>query len=57
MHLQILVKIPNVKFKDNPCAVSLAVAYGQTGNRNDEDNMRFSQVLCLLKYSMGQRPS
>jgi hypothetical protein len=57
MHLQILVKIPNVKFSDNPSAVRVTVAYGQKGNRYDEANTRFWLLLCLLTYSMEQSTS
>jgi len=57
IHLQILVKIPNMKFGDNPSAVRVTVAYGQKENRYDEANTRFWLLLCLLTYSMEQSPS
>jgi len=57
MHLQISVEISNVKFSDNPSAVSVTVTYGQKGNRHDEANTRFWLLLCLLAYSMEQSPS
>ena len=51
MHLQILVKIPNVKFSDNPSVVSVTVAYGQKGNRHDEANTRFGYCFANLLTS------